>query len=429
MFTPVLERIKDFIATPKFNMYQSLHTTVIGPSGRMVEVQIRTREMHQTAESGIAAHWRYKEGKVNEDEIDSYMVWLRKMVDWQRGTPEAKEFLHELKMDLFQDEIFVFTPKGDLLRLPSGATALDFAFALHTEIGLHCSGAKVNSKIVPLDTELKSGEWVEIMTNSNKTPSPGWLNFVKTAKARSLVRRWIKRQHYDESRALGIDMMSKIEKALARKLTDKDRDKVIEKYHQRDWDRFLAALGSGDVSIHSLHNYFGLTEKKKREPVTPVKADVGISLQGMENLLVSFAKCCKPLPGDEIIGFVTRGRGVIVHRANCENVRSLGADLERAIHVDWQPARDLSFVASIRIEAQDRKNLLSDITAAISKSNCDVRSAKIMTKDNIAIDDFDVNVKNLKDLEGLMNLVRRVKGVSRVIRLDLRTPTQDDPQA
>jgi len=423
MFTPVVERIKDFIATPKVNMYQSLHTTVIGPGGRMVEVQIRTQEMHQTAETGIAAHWRYKEGKVEPDEIDSYMVWLRKMVDWQNSTPEAKEFLHEFKMDLFQDEIFVFTPKGDLIRLPAEATALDFAFALHSEIGLHCSGAKVNGKMVPLDTKLKSGEWVEILTNANKTPNPGWLNFVKTAKARSLIRRWIKRQHFAESRALGVDMISKIEKHLGRKLTEKDHGKLVEKYHQRDWDQFLAALGSGDVSLHSLQNYFGLTEKPKRGRArTGNRTPVGVSIQGMENLLVSFAKCCKPLPGDDIIGFVTRGRGVIIHRSDCENVRGSEEDLERIIRVEWRPAADVSFVASIRVEARNRKNLLHDIISAMARSNCDVRSARITTQDDIAIDDFDVDVKSLADLQHLMGLIRGVKGVSRVIRLDMRAP-------
>ncbi len=425
MFMPVLDRIKDFIATPKFNMYQSLHTTVIGTSGRMVEVQIRTSEMHQTAETGIAAHWRYKEGKVEEDEIDTYMIWLRKMVDWQSDTPEAKEFLHELKMDLFQDEIFVFTPKGDLLRLPAGATALDFAFALHTEIGLHCTGTKVNGKIVPIDTPLKTGEWIEVLTNANKKPSRNWLNFVKTAKARSLVRRWIKRQHFDESRTLGLDMLMKLEKTLGRKLTDKDKEQLVEKYHQRDWDHFVTGLGSGDVSLHSLQNYFDLTEKKKKERIQTPAANMDVSIQGMENLLVSFAKCCKPLPGDDIVGFVTRGRGVIVHRSDCENVLSLGDDSERAIQVDWQTAGDDSFVASIRVEGQNRHNLLHDITAAFDKAKCDVRSANITTQDDIAVDDFDVNVRSLADLQNLMDLIRRVKGVSRVTRLNMRNPKHD----
>jgi len=425
MFTPVVARIKDFIATPKFNMYQSLHTTVIGLGGRMVEVQIRTREMHDTAETGIAAHWRYKEGKVEPDEIDSYMVWLRKIVDWQSGTPEAKEFMHELKMDLFQDEIFVFTPRGDLIQLPSGATALDFAFALHSEIGHHCSGARVNGRIVPLDTELHSGEWVEILTNSNKHPSPGWLSFVKTAKARSLVRRWIKSQHFDESRALGLDMIARVEKHLGRKLEDRDHCSLVSRYHQRDWDHFLAALGSGSVSLHSVHNFFGLTEKKKkgRKPGI-VKKSVGVTIQGLEHLLVKFAQCCKPLPGDDIVGFITRGRGVIVHRSDCQNFRSLGDDNKRAIHVEWKPTEALSFVASIRVEAQNRRNLLIDISSAIAQSNCDIRSANIATHDDIAIDDFNVDVKDLNDLQNLMKEIRTVKGVSRVTRLDMRSPNK-----
>ena len=423
MFTPVIPRIKDFIATPKFNMYRSLHTTVIGPNGRMVEVQIRTQNMHQTAETGIAAHWRYKEGKVEPDEIDSYMAWLRKIVDWQSGTPEPKEFLHELKMDLFLDEIFVFTPKGDLIQLPVEATPLDFAFALHSEIGIHCTGAKINGKMVPLNTKLHSGEWVEILTNPNKKPNPDWLHFVKTAKARSLIRRWIKRQHYNESYNLGIDLVLKIEKQLGKKLTKKDHEKLLKKYHQRDWDQFLASLGLGNVSIHSVQYYFGLVEKQKKErSQATVKSPVGISIQGMENLLVSYAKCCKPLPGDDIIGFVTRGRGMIVHRNDCENIRDLGEDMDRFINVDWKPADNMFFVASIRVEAVNRKSLLSDISSAISKSNCDIRSAQITTNDNIAIDDFDIDIKNLTDLQNLMNEIRKVKGVNRVMRLDMRSP-------
>ncbi|MBT4482042.1 MAG: bifunctional (p)ppGpp synthetase/guanosine-3',5'-bis(diphosphate) 3'-pyrophosphohydrolase, partial [Candidatus Latescibacteria bacterium] len=427
MFTPVVARIKDFIATPKFNMYQSLHTTIIGPGGRMVEVQIRTHEMHETAETGIAAHWRYKEGKVKPDEIDSFMKWLRKMVDWQSGTPEAKEFLHELKMDLFHDEIFVFTPKGDLIQLPTGATAVDFAFGLHTEIGIHCSGAKINGKMVPLDTKLQSGEWVEIFTNPNKNPNPGWLNFVKTAKARSLVRRWIKRQHEKESHALGLDMISKIGKALERKLTGNDREKLLKKYHQRDWDHLLVGLGSGTVSLHSIQNYFGLTEKRNRSKTQAVSTSpLDVSIQGMGNFLVSFAKCCKPLPGDDIIGFITRGRGMIVHRSDCENIHANEENMKRVIHVDWKPADGVSFVASIRLEALNRKTLLNDITAAIAKSNCNIRSAYVTTSDDTALCDFDVDIKNLTNLHLLMKEIRKIKNVNRVVRQDMRSP-QDIP--
>ncbi len=428
MFTPVVARIKDFIATPKFNMYRSLHTTVVGPGGRMVEVQIRTQEMHDTAETGIAAHWRYKEGKVQPDEIDSYMVWLRKVVDWQSGTPEAKEFMHELKMDLYQDEIFVFTPRGDLVQLPAGATALDFAFALHSEIGYHCSGTKVNGRMAPIDTELHSGEWVEVLTNSNRHPSPGWLNFVKTAKARSLVRRWIKRQHFDESREQGLEMTGKMEKQLGRKITEDEQAKLLDKYHQRNWDNFLAALGEGSVSLHSVNNFFGLSEtrKKGKKPAAPKKS-VGVSIQGMENMLVKFAQCCKPLPGDDIVGYITRGRGVIVHRSDCRNIKNLD-DNKRAIDVEWQPSEALSFVASIRVEARDRKNLLNDITAAIAKSSCDIRSATIKTRDAMAVDDFNVDVRDLSDLEHLMNEIRTVKGVNRVTRQDMRAPKKKRAQ-
>lgn len=422
MFTPVVERIKDFIATPKFNMYQSLHTTVIGPGGRMVEVQIRTFEMHQTAETGIAAHWRYKEGKVEPDEIDSYMDWLRRVVEWQSKTPEASEFMHELKMDLFQDEMFVFTPKGDLIQLPTDATPVDFAFALHSEIGLHCSGAKVNRRIVPLDTKLQSGQWVEITTHPNKYPNPNWLNTVKTAKARSLIRRWIKRQRDEENFSLGMDMIAKIEKLRGKKISDADKEELMKKYYQRNWDQFIRSLGGGDISNHSIHNFFGLIEKKQEKRAVTARPPVGISIQGMENLLVSFAKCCKPLPGDEILGFITRGRGMVIHRTDCENITQNINDSERAIHVNWEPKDDLFFVASIRVEGKNRRSLLSDITAAIAKTNCNIRSARISTKDDNAIDDFDVDVKNLVSLQNLIKEIRKVKGVSSVLRRDMRSP-------
>ncbi|MFC1538766.1 RelA/SpoT family protein [Candidatus Latescibacterota bacterium] len=420
--TPMIARIKDFIATPKFNMYQSLHTTVVGNNGRLVEFQIRTNEMHQTAETGIAAHWRYKEGSTKPDEIDSFISWLRRMVDWQKGTPEPSEFMHELKMDLFQEEIFVFTPKGDLVQLPSGSTPVDFAFALHSEIGLHCSGAKINDKIAPLDTELHSGQWIHILTNSNKIPNPEWLNFVKTAKARSLIRRWIKRQRHEESKELGKDMITKIEKQIGEKLSEKEQQKIIRRFHQSSWDQFLAGLGLGDISYHSVKNFFGLTAKSKKEkPEKFSKSKMGIALQGVENLLVNYAKCCKPLPGDDIIGFITRGRGLIIHRSDCENMNKMVDDDKRIIQVKWEMKEDLLFVASIRIDAKDRKGLLSDITVAISKSNCDIRNATITTKDEIATDDFDIDVKNLTDLNNLMKEIRNVKGVVKVRRLDMRS--------
>jgi GTP diphosphokinase / guanosine-3',5'-bis(diphosphate) 3'-diphosphatase len=422
MYTPIVERIKDFIATPKFNMYQSLHTTVVGPEGRMIEVQIRTREMHQTAETGIAAHWRYKEGKSKPDDIDSFTEWLRRVVDWQKGTPEATDFMHELKMDLFQDEIFVFTPKGDLLQLPADSTPVDFAFALHSEIGMHTSGAKVNGRMVPLNTKLHSGQWVDITTNPKKTPNPEWLHAVKTAKARSLIRRWIKQQRADESREMGLGMIDKVEKRLGRSLTGEDQEKLLGKYHVRSWDKFLSFLGIGDISFHSVQNFFGLSAQQKKENRgIESKSKIGVSIHGMSNLLVSFANCCKPLPGDEIVGFVTRGRGMVIHRTDCENILNLEDD-SRLIHMNWEPDEEHFFVASIRVEGSDRKGLLSDITSAIAKSNCDVRNARITTKDSLAIDDFDVDVKSLGDLQNLMRDIRHVKGVSRVKRLDMRTP-------
>jgi GTP diphosphokinase / guanosine-3',5'-bis(diphosphate) 3'-diphosphatase len=422
MFTPAVERIKDFIATPKFNMYQSLHTTVFGSGGKMVEVQIRTQEMHQTAETGIAAHWRYKEGKVEPDEIDKYMSWLHRVVDWQKGTPEPNEFMHELKMDLFQDEIFVFTPKGDLIRLPAGSTPVDFAFALHSEIGFHCSGAKVNGRIVPLDTKLVSGQWVDISTNANKFPTASWLNTIKTAKARSFIRRWMKRRNEDENNSRGLEMIARIEKQKIEKISDNEKEELIKKYHQRDWEQFVSSLGSGDISMHTIQNYFGLLEKKAEKRLLVNQTPVSVSIQGMDNMMVSYAKCCKPLPGDEIRGFITRGRGMIIHRSDCESLKYSLENGDRTVHVDWEPKEGVFFVASIRVEAVNRKSLLSDITSAIAKCNCNIRSAHAITKDNIGVEDFDVDVRDLVNLQNLMKEIRNVKGVTGVIRLDMRSP-------
>jgi GTP pyrophosphokinase len=427
MYTPIIMRIKDFIATPKFNMYQSLHTTVMGKNGKMVEVQIRTKEMHQTAETGIAAHWRYKEGKVKPDEIDSFVVWLRKAVDWQKGTPEANEFMHELKMDLFQDEIFVFTPKGDLIQLPQGSTPVDFAFSLHSEIGLHCGGAKVNGRIAPLDIELKSGQWVDILTNPNKTPNPRWLDSVKTARARSVLRRWMKKQRYDESKELGLNIITKIEKQRGEKISETEREKLIEKFHQKNWEQFIVSLGGGDVSFHSVQHFFGLTPKpRKSKDIQGAKKEIGVSIHGLGNLLVKYAKCCRPLPGDIIIGYITRGKGLMSHRADCEIIRKY-PDEERIVDVSWDPREDMFFVASLRVQATDRKGLLTDITSAISKTNSDIRSAKAIVKDGLAIDDFEVDVKNLEDLKALMKNIRNVKGVSKVERLDKRLKENSNP--
>lgn len=423
MYTPIVQRIKDFIAVPKLNMYQSLHTTVIGENGRLIEVQIRTQEMHQTAETGIAAHWRYKEGKVGTDEIDTFITWLRRIVDWQENTPEASEFMHELKMDLYQDEIFVFTPKGDLIQLPTGSTPVDFAFALHSEIGLHCSGARVRGIIQPLDVELRSGQWLDILTSPNKTPNPEWLNTVKTTKARSMIRRWFKRQRAEESKALGEDMIARIEKERGEKLTEKERGNLVARYHQQGWSQLLAGLGTGDISLHSIQNFLGITVQKKREKKKTVPEKiVDVSVQGIGNLLVKYAECCMPLPGDDIIGYVTRGRGMIIHRSDCKNIHKLVEDEKRIIHPNWETKKDQFFVASIRVEGVDRTGLLSDIATAISKSNCDIRSAQISTKDNVATDNFTVDVKNLADLRKLMREIRKVKGVSKVERYDMRSP-------
>jgi len=331
LFTPIHEKFNDYIATPKSNMYQSLHTKVIGPEGKMVEIQIRTEEMHRTAEEGIAAHWRYKEGNVKEDEFDKHLVWLRRVLEWQQDAPGSKEFMEYLRIDLFHDEVFVFTPKGDLFRLPSGSTPVDFAFAVHTDIGYHCLGAKVNRKIVPLNYKLRSGDTIEIITSNSQHPNPDWINFVKTSKARSKIKRWIKDSMFEQSLKLGEDILSKEFKKYRIKVKTQDLDDIAPSYGFTNIKQLFAAIGRGEVSslsiIHKLEpkKIKGDSEERifRRFLRRPKRTGLGVLVQGMDNLLITFGKCCQPVPGDQILGFITRGRGVVIHRTDCKNMFNL----------------------------------------------------------------------------------------------------------
>ena len=426
LYTPIHERFKDYIATPKSNMYQSLHTTVIGPEGRMVEIQIRTYDMHKTAESGIAAHWRYKEGKTEEDEFDKQLMFLRQVLDWQRDSGDPKEFMEDLKISLFQDEIFVFTPKGDLIKLPRGSTPVDFAFAVHTDVGLHCIGAKVNGRIVPLNTRLHSGDSVEIITSAKQTPNPDWIKFVKTSKARSKIKRWIKESMQDESIRLGKELLERNLKKYSVKVSEEDLVDVAQSLGYQDLDRLHAALGRGDVSVQAvLKKLFPpeVLEKKddsffKKFISRARKTSDGIKVQGLDHLMISFAKCCQPVPGDRIVGFITRGRGIVVHRADCPNLLALMEDPDRQVEVEWDVDRNRQFMVRLNLIGEDRKHFLRDVSEAIAKADTNIVSIEMKSVDSLVYGNIIVEVRNLQHLTRVINKIDSVKGVIRIERLD-----------
>lgn len=429
MFTPVMERFKDFIATPKSNMYQSLHTMVIAHRQKM-EIQIRTHEMHRVAEIGIAAHWRYKEGKTTKDELDQHIGWIRDVVDRQQDTVDPDEFMEELKIELYQDEVFVFTPKGDLRKLPKSASALDFAFSVHTDIGLHCFGAKINGRMVTIGTPLQSGDTVEIITSPNQKPHRDWLKWVKTSKARDRIRRWLKAEAYADSVQLGQDMLEREVKKSGLKLAEERLTELAVDLGVEDVEHLMAGLGSGEISlVQVMRKWTGEEESRPLKQIPPTSLlEVGpgvINIQGMDNLMIRISKCCRPIPGDTIVGFVTRGRGVTVHRRNCPNIGNLISDDHRRIDVEWDSDREQTFIARILVLADDRKNLLNDMTKVIGRMEMNIRNAKATADLGVAENEFELDVKDLKELGKLMDKLRRVKGVRAVERLD--RPLEGEP--
>lgn len=426
LFTPVQERFKDYIATPKTNMYQSLHTTIIGPGGRMVEIQIRTEEMHRTAEEGIAAHWRYKEGQQKEDELDKQLVWLRQMLDWQYDTKDPQEFMENLRIELFQDEVFVFTPKGHLLKLPLGSTAVDFAFAVHTDIGLHCIGAKVNGRIVPLNRKLKSGDSVEIITSANQKPNPDWIQFARTSKARSKIKRWIKESLLEQSEKLGEEILVKQFKRYHIERENIDLNAVTEGFGYTDVRHLYSAIGRGDLSVHSVISKIAPEKVVAIQDQNFLKKFLdkargsakGVRVQGLDNLLITFGKCCQPVPGDRIVGFVNRGRGVVIHRSDCKNVLQLMENPERNIAVEWDVDRDKQFMVRLQLLGEDRKHFLRDISESISQTDTNIVSVEMRAKDSLVHSNMIIEVKNLQHLTRVMSKMSKVKGVISVERLD-----------
>ncbi|HET9293479.1 MAG TPA: bifunctional (p)ppGpp synthetase/guanosine-3',5'-bis(diphosphate) 3'-pyrophosphohydrolase [Gemmatimonadales bacterium] len=425
-WTPLQERIKDYIASPKSNAYQSLHTTIFGPGGELFEVQIRTREMHRTAEYGIAAHWVYKKEGKGTDELDHALGWFRQLLELQQDTHTPEEFLEFLKVDLYQDEIFVFTPQGDVKRLPKGATPIDFAFHVHTEVGFKCQGAKVNGRIAPLHRELKNGDTVEILTSAQAKPSRDWLSHVHTARARHKIKQWIREEEETVSLQLGRELLTR--EVRKRRLDPPDPaqlDRAAPVLGLADGKGLEVAIGRGDVALGQVIRalYPDLPQEELQEPkptvfgrlVDRIRLGRGIKIQGVDGLMVRYAQCCQPVPGDAVTGYVTQGRGISIHRADCPNLLALSAE-GRRVDIDWQEVHGEAFAVRLALSGEDRRGLYADIMSAISQTGTNIRSADIHTKDGTVFGTVFVEVDNLSHLAKVLKAVRRVKGVSEVER-------------
>jgi GTP pyrophosphokinase len=443
---PVPGRFKDYIAMPKFNMYQSLHTTVIGPGGKPVELQIRTQAMHRTAEYGIAAHWKYKELKdtavAEPSAVSDEMGWLRQLLDWQREAQEPEEFLDSLRYDLGASEVYVFTPKGDVIALPTGSTPVDFAYAVHTEVGHRCIGARVNSKLVALESPLDNGDTVEIFTSKaeNAGPSRDWLGFVRSPRARTKIRQWFAKERREDAIDAGKASLSRAMRKAAlpmqRLLGGDQLLTLAREMHLADIAALYAAIGEGHVSAQSvvqkLVTQLGGTEGSVEdiaEATTPVldsptptphrpTGDAGVVVKDVADVWVKLARCCTPVPGDEILGFVTRGGGVSVHRRACTNASALMDQSERIVEVEWAPSADSTFVVSIQVEAFDRHRLLSDVSRVLSDERVSILSATVSTnRDRVAVSKFTFEMAEAKHLGHLLRAIRNVDGVYDVYRV------------
>lgn len=431
---PLTERFYDYIAKPKSNMYQSLHTKVIGPNGQPLEVQIRTLEMHRTSEFGIAAHWQYKEGGAMDQQFEGKLAWLRQQLfDWQADSKNDIEFLRSVSDDLFSDQVFVFTPKGDVIDLPAGSTPVDFAYRIHSDLGNRCVGAKVNGRIVPLIYKFSNGDIVEVVTRSNVTPSLDWLNFVKTSTARSRIKAYFRRLRYAESVQKGREILEKeVERqGLDRKelLKPENLQKVLDPMNVQSEDDLLAAIGYGHIPalgvVHKLSAIHpppeGLTVTGKK---TKVDAQLGISAGGVDDVAIRRSRCCTPIPGEEVIGYVTRGRGLALHRKGCPNVMVYcEKEPDRIVEVEWRDSEGERFQTGIRIEALDRVGLLNDISAVFSEMKTNIVSAKIKSLPNKTAS-FDLNVE-VSDVTHLNALMKRMAGLSDIMEVRRTTITED----
>ncbi|MDU5107293.1 MULTISPECIES: bifunctional (p)ppGpp synthetase/guanosine-3',5'-bis(diphosphate) 3'-pyrophosphohydrolase [unclassified Clostridium] len=448
IYKPIPGRFKDYIAMPKPNMYQSLHTTVIGPQGKTFEIQIRTFEMHKTAEYGIAAHWKYKEGDTQEERENTFenkLAWLRDMLEWQKETSDAEEFIEGFKIDLFTDEIFVFTPKGVVINLPSKATPIDFAYRIHTDVGNRCVGAKVNGKIVPLDYNLKTGEIVEVLTSNNaKGPNIDWLNIAKSNQAKSKIRQWFKKIKKEENIDKGKEAFEKELKKQGVIYSEiakgESYEKAIKRYNIHNMEDLYAAIGIGQISASSYisklkeenivekHNIENINKaidehinKTDKNNTKSIQANsYGVTVKGVSNLMVRFARCCNPVPGDDIQGYITKGRGVSIHRSDCNNLKSLiSFDPGKVVEVSWGLSKGAAYVAEIQVRAEDRIGILSDIMTVITESKLPLNALNAKSaKGNIAMINIKVKIDSIEQLKELMRKIRRLKGVMDVYRMN-----------
>ena len=441
LYKPMPGRFKDYIAMPKPNMYQSLHTTLIGHDGHPFEVQIRTHEMHRVAEFGIAAHWKYKEGVTGRNELDNKLAWLRQMLEWQKEARDANEFVETVKVDLFADEVFVFTPKGDVINLPIGSTPIDFAYAIHSAIGNKMMGARVNGEIVKLNYQLKNGDIVEILTSSSvHGPSRDWLNIVKSSQARNKIRQWFKKANREENIQRGREIIEKELKKQGLQYSQLFRnewvDIVLKKYNFNTVDDMLSAVGYGGIGVNKIiarlkeecrktlkaEELAELERDQAKQDKDPEKRkkkppENGVIVKGIENCLVRLSRCCNPVPGDEIIGYVTRGRGVSVHRKDCVNVTGAREEKERLIEVQWYTAGNASYKAEITIMANDRTQLLMEVTNTLGEAKIPLKAMNARTtRDQIAIIGLTLEIVDTEQLEKIIKKLRKVDGVFEVTR-------------
>lgn len=433
IYRPVPDRLHDYIALPKSNNYQSLHTTVVGPEGKMVEIQIRTRRMHEIAEKGVAAHWKYKNSyKPTNKEIEEWVDWIRDIFENVSNREEAnRDIIESFKLNLYQDEIYVFTPKGDLKVLPKGATPVDFAFQIHTKVGFHCIGAKVNGKIVPLDTKLNSGDQVEILTSKNQTPNRSWEKFVVTSKAKQEIRKWI-RQEENKQVEEGKGIFSKALKKLKIHINNDDLLKLVHKYKFDNLNEFYKAIATGSIDPEQILVQKPESEKRLLEESKALDfekfADTareqvgGVLIAGDKlDVLHNFAKCCNPIPGDEILGFITRGEGVKIHRKNCKNLERLMKLHEgRIIEVNWPNTDGNYFIAAIKIVGEDKPGMLSEISQTIlNTQNTNIKSVNFQSHRNIFYGTVSVNVKNLEHLHRIIERLKKIPGIETVERFEV----------
>ncbi|MGI6425530.1 MAG: RelA/SpoT family protein [Tepidanaerobacteraceae bacterium] len=436
LWKPIPGRFKDYIAMPKPNMYQSLHTTVIDSSGDPLEIQIRTYEMHKTAEYGIAAHWRYKEGDKNNSDFEKKLSWLREILDWQRELKDAKAFMETLKIDLFTDEVYVFTPKGDVIDLPMGSCPIDFAYRIHTDIGNKCVGAKINGKMVTLDYKLANGDIIEIITSSNSNgPSRDWLNIVKSPQAKNKIRQWFKRERREENIARGKEMIEKEARRQGYDIYKLIKNEAMNSFFKRmsfsNIDDMYAAIGYGAITtkqaLQRIIDEYKKTvkpdkvdlviDKVKTKAKPKKKIDRGIKINGIDNILVKFSRCCNPVPGDKIIGYITRGRGVSIHRQDCKNVSEYLNDKDRLLEVEWEKFNDSSYPVEIEVAAYDRVGLLSDIINVIGEMETTIDAVNARASNNgMATVYLVLEINNKQHLENVIQKIKRVNAVYNVRR-------------